>query len=236
MTHRTEIVAVKADSTPAEVAAKSAESGFSRLPVMSGTIDKITGIICVKDLLPLVAGYDNHYSAENFLRPVIYLPETATAKNVFIKLRDKKMQMAVITDEYGGTAGIVTMEDLLEEIVGSIQDEYDDEAEAIKEISPGIYEIDGLSQPHDVFTKLGLKIPDEDDEEFPDFDTYDTMSAFLLALAKVLPDHNGVIEEIYSGCKFTVIGVADMRITKIRAEILPPLSETDSMADEKSEP
>jgi putative hemolysin len=237
MTHRTEIVAVKAGATPSEVAAKSAESGFSRLPVYSETIDKITGIICVKDLLPLIADsdFDNSFQADEYLRPVIYIPETATAKNVFIKLRDKKMQMAVVTDEYGGTAGIITMEDLLEEIVGSIQDEYDDEAEEIKEISPGVYEIDGLSHPYDVLCKLGLKIPDEDNEDIPDFETYDTLSAFLLSLAGVLPDHTDMIEAVYDNCKFTALKVSDMRITKIKAEFITPLYENDIKEDEKSE-
>jgi putative hemolysin len=239
MTHRTEIVAVKAGSTPSEVALKSAESGFSRLPVYSGTIDKITGIICVKDLLPLIAddkSFSDSFCAEEYLRPVIYLPETATAKNVFIKLRDKKMQMAVITDEYGGTAGIITMEDLLEEIVGSIQDEYDDETEDIKEISPGEYEIDGLAQPQDILEKLGLPIPDEENEDIPDFDTYDTMSAFLLSLAGVLPDHTEDIEATYAGCTFSAIGISDMRITKIKAVFIPPMSENDSEESEKNEP
>ncbi|MDR0943540.1 MAG: hemolysin family protein [Ruminococcus sp.] len=235
MTHRTEIVAVKAGSSPSEVAAKSAESGFSRLPVYTGTIDKITGIICVKDLLPLIADsdYDNSFKADEYLRPVIYVPETATAKNVFIKLRDKKMQMAVITDEYGGTAGIITMEDLLEEIVGSIQDEYDDETEEIKEISPGEYEIDGLAQPQDVLEKLGLVIPDEENEGIRDFDTYDTMSAFLLSLAGVLPDHTEDIEAVYDNCKFKAMEVSDMRITKIKAVFIPPLSENDNEEVEK---
>jgi putative hemolysin len=241
MTHRTEIVAVKADSTPSEVATKSAESGFSRLPVYTGTIDKITGIICVKDLLPLISDdkcFSDTFCAEEYLRPVIYIPETATAKNVFIKLRDKKMQMAVITDEYGGTAGIITMEDLLEEIVGSIQDEYDDETEEIKEISPGEYEIDGLAQPQDILEKLGLIIPDEENEDIPDFDTFDTMSAFLLSLAGVLPDHTEDIEAVYDNCKFSAIEVSDMRITKIKAVFIPPLSENDTAQtgiSEKSE-
>jgi putative hemolysin len=217
---------------------KSAESGFSRLPVYTGTIDKITGIICVKDLLPLIAddkSFSDSFCAEEYLRPVIYIPETATAKNVFIKLRDKKMQMAVITDEYGGTAGIITMEDLLEEIVGSIQDEYDDETEEIKEISPGEYEIDGLAQPQDVLEKLGLVIPDEENEEIPDFDTYDTMSAFLLSLAGVLPDHTEDIEATYDNCKFSAIEVSDMRITKIKAVFIPPLTENSNEDVEKSE-
>ncbi|MDR0944295.1 MAG: hemolysin family protein [Ruminococcus sp.] len=238
MTHRTEIVAVRAGSTPSEVAMKSAESGFSRLPVYMGTIDKITGIICVKDLLPLIAddkSFSDSFCAEEYLRPVIYLPETATAKNVFIKLRDKKMQMAVITDEYGGTAGIITMEDLLEEIVGSIQDEYDDETEEIKEISPGEYEIDGLSHPHDVLSKLGLVIPDEENEGIRDFDTYDTMSAFLLSLAGVLPDHTEDIEATYDNCKFSAMEISDMRITKIKAVFIPPVSENDNQEDIKSE-
>jgi putative hemolysin len=241
MTHRTDIVGVKSSASPLEIAEKSAESGFSRLPVYSGTIDKIIGIIIVKDLLPLISGGAAEREAEEFLRPVLYFPETATAKNVFKKLRDNKMQMAVITDEYGGTAGIVTMEDLLEEIVGSIQDEYDDETENIVKIDEWAYNIDGLADPIEVFAELGLIPPEKNDEKFPDFDTFDTMSAFLIALAGVLPSESDNIEATYDGWKFTAESVNDMRITSIRAEKclekadLPEIPEDETLSDEKSE-
>ncbi|MDR0986067.1 MAG: hemolysin family protein [Ruminococcus sp.] len=234
MTHRTDIVAVKNTATPAEIAEKSAESGFSRLPVYNGTVDKIIGIIIVKDLLPLISCGAKEREAAEFLRPVLYFPETAAAKNVFKKLRDNKMQMAVITDEYGGTAGIVTMEDLLEEIVGSIQDEYDDETENIAKIDEWSYNIDGLADPIDVFSELGLAR----DDNTPDFDT---MSAFLIALAGVLPSESDKIEGIYDGWKFTAESVNDMRITSIRAEKcpenfdVPEFTEGDTAPDEKSE-
>jgi putative hemolysin len=243
MTHRTDIVGVKNSATPAEIAEKSAESGFSRLPVYNGSVDKIIGIIIVKDLLPLISCGAEERAAAEFLRPVLYFPETATAKNVFKKLRDNKMQMAVITDEYGGTAGIVTMEDLLEEIVGSIQDEYDDETEKITKIDEWSYNIDGLADPTDVLTELGLHIPSEDEETetIGNFDDYDTMSAFLIALSGVLPNDSDKIEAVYDGWKFSAKEVNDMRITAIRAEKLPEIGELQKItenaleADEKSD-
>jgi putative hemolysin len=229
MTHRTDIAAVKSEASPAEIASKAAETGFSRLPVYSGSIDRITGIICVKDLLALVAGYDNNYSAEHYKRPVIYLPGTATAKNVFKKLTDSKMQMAVIMDEYGGTAGIVTIEDLLETIVGSIQDEYDDEAEDITRISDTVCTVDGLANPADVLRELGLPLPENDE--------FDTMSAFLMDLAGALPDETEQFSAEYAGCVFTALSVDDMRITKIKAEIKenqPESNSPENQNDEKS--
>ncbi|MDR0986931.1 MAG: hemolysin family protein [Ruminococcus sp.] len=273
MTHRTDIVGVKSTDTPQKIAEKSAESGFSRLPVYNGSVDKIIGIICVKDLLPLISGdaeeeqagkraeeqakkhageqakkqaekQSKERAAAEFSRPVLYFPETATAKNVFKKLRDNKMQMAVITDEYGGTAGIVTMEDLLEEIVGSIQDEYDDETEKITKIDEWSYNLDGLADPTDVLTELGLHIPDGDSEEsetIGNFDNYDTMSAFLIALSGVLPNDSEKIEAVYDGWKFSATEVNDMRITAIRAEKcpeigeLPEITEDNPPSDEKSD-
>jgi putative hemolysin len=220
MTHRTDIVAVRAAADAREMAAKSAESGFSRLPVFTDTIDRITGIICVKDLLPLIVGVKTAENclAEHYQRPVIYLPESATAKNAFAKLTESKLQMAVITDEYGGTAGIVSVEDLLESIVGNIRDEYDDEPEEIEKISDSEYLIDGLANPGEVFSELGLPLPDDPDER-EEFETFDTASAFLMNLAGALPDKAENISARYKNCLFTALEVSDMRITRIRAEI-----------------
>jgi putative hemolysin len=225
MTHRTDIIAVKSSAAPAEIAAKAAETGFSRLPTFDGSIDRITGIICVKDLLALVAGYENNYTAEHYKRPVIYLPETATAKNVFKKLTESKMQMAVIIDEYGGTAGIVTIEDLLETIVGSIQDEYDDECEDVTQISETSFTIDGLANPADVLSELKLPLPESFER-----DKFDTMSAFLMELAGALPDDMEAIFAEYAGWRFTATDVDDMRITKINAEKLDDLPQNNSRA------
>jgi putative hemolysin len=233
MTHRTDIAAVRDTAVACEIAAKAADSGHSRLPVMKGSIDRIIGIINVKDLLPLIIDGDcedknTDKTAADYLRPVIYVPESATAKNIFKKLTDSKMQMAVITDEYGGTAGIVTIEDLLETIVGSIQDEYDDESEEIHKLDDDTYIIDGLADPTDVLTELSLPLP-----QIEDFDTFDTMSAFLIELAGAVPDKAEDIAVTYENRLFSAMSVSDMRITKIKAERMSLSPENNSENTEK---
>jgi putative hemolysin len=236
MTHRTDIIGIRDTAAACDIAAKSADSGHSRLPVYKGSIDRIIGIINVKDLLPLIIDPDKHSgkTAADYLRPVIYVPESATAKNIFGKLTESKMQMAVITDEYGGTSGIVTIEDLLETIVGSIQDEYDDESEEIRKVDEQTYIIDGLADPKDVFEMLSLPVElDEFSEE--DFDSFDTMSALLIELSGALPDKPDDITVSVGDFVFTAMSVTDMRITKIKAEKKQAEPENNIEDNEKSE-
>jgi putative hemolysin len=212
MTHRTDVTAVSGNSNCVEIIDKAVSSGFSRIPVFDENIDHIIGIICVKDLLTLI-GSENppaDVTAKHFIRDTIYLPETAPCKNAFKQMTEQKTQMAVIVDEYGGTSGIVTMEDILETIVGNIQDEYDDEAEEITHITDTIYSVDGLASPEKILPLLGLN-PDEDSE-------YETMSAYLIGLSGKLPEVGEVIQATEENVKFTAMSVRDMRITRIKAE------------------
>jgi putative hemolysin len=212
MTHRTEVTAVSSDSDCKIIIDKAVSSGFSRIPVYDENIDHIVGIICVKDLLTLVGGDEEKCSvtAKDFIRDTIYLPETAACKNAFKQMTEQKTQMAVIMDEYGGTSGIVTMEDILETIVGNIQDEYDDEAEEITKISDTVYLVDGLAPPETVLPKLGIEA-DKDIE-------YETMSAYLMGISGKLPEAGQRIWATVNNVKFTAISTGDMRITRIKAE------------------
>jgi putative hemolysin len=215
MTHRTDVTAVSSDSNCVEIIDKAVSSGFSRIPVFDENIDHITGILCVKDLLTLVGSQSppEDVCAQSFIRDTIYLPETAPCKNAFKQMTEQKTQMAVIVDEYGGTSGIVTMEDILETIVGNIQDEYDDETEEIIHITDTIYSVDGLASPEKILPVLGLT-PDEDS----DFEDFDTMSAYLIGLSGKLPEVGEVIQATEKNVKFTAVSVRDMRITRIKAE------------------
>jgi putative hemolysin len=212
MTHRTDVTAVSSKSNCVEIIEKAVSSGFSRIPVYSENIDHIIGVLCVKDLLTLIGNEKppEDVLASRFIRDTIYLPETASCKNAFKQMTDRKMQMAVIMDEYGGTSGIVTVEDILETIVGSIQDEYDDEAEEITRISDMVYSVDGLASPEVILPKLGICADDEE--------AYDTMSAFLIGLSGKLPEIGQKIEATKDNVKFTAMSSRDMRITRIKAE------------------
>ena len=215
MTHRTDMVAVSENAAISEVVKTAIDTGFSRIPVYQESVDHIIGVICVKDLLCLI-GADNEVvdkaDIKTFQRDIIYLPKTLSCKEVSRRLSEKKMQMAVIIDEYGGTAGVVTMEDIIESIVGNIQDEYDNEEEDLIENPDGTFIIDGMADVSKILPKLGLELPDDDD-----FDEIRTMSGFIVNLLGHIPEPDETPEVLYEGVLFAGLVIEDMCITKIKA-------------------
>lgn len=222
MTHRTDMLAVPKEATATETAALAQEEGFSRIPVYDGQIDTIVGVVLVKDLLPLV-GKQSDCGVTELMRPAIFVPETAKCRDVFQRMRREKMQLAIVSDEYGGTAGMVTMEDLLEEIVGSIEDEYDDEEAELTELRAGVYSIAGSADPEDILPKLGVKF-EADDE-------YDTMSAFVVHLLGRIPQEGERPVAEQDGVRYTLLSYEDNWISRIQAEIIR--SEACSDSEEK---
>ena len=213
MTHRTDITAVKIPADVSEIVNAAISSGFSRIPVYEDTIDHIIGIICVKDLLCLVGSEAAESAlAESFVREIVYFPESVSCGEAFKRLTAKKLQMAVVIDEYGGTAGIVTMEDIVETIVGNIQDEYDDEEEALIQISEDTYTIDGTSDPEEILPEFGINLPEDNN--------FDTMSGFIVELLGRIPEENENPSVKYENLLFTVLVTEDKCITKIKATIL----------------
>ena len=140
MIHRVNITAIDINSSLDDIIYLALEKGFSRLPVYVGSVDKIVGAIIVKDLLCLI-GDDNldDFDLKKFIRELIFIPETCTCSNAFKFMTTAKTGMAVVIDEYGGTAGIVTLEDIIEPVMGNIQDEYDSESALIKKIGEEKY-------------------------------------------------------------------------------------------------
>lgn len=219
MTHRKDMIAVPSTATASETAAIAMEEGFSRIPVYENLVDTIVGVVLVKDLLPLV-GKAEDCPVTELMREALFVPETAKCRDVFQRMRRDKMQLAIVSDEYGGTAGMVTMEDLLEEIVGSIQDEYDDEEAEFTEISAGVYSIDGAADPEDVLPRLGIH--SEENDEF------DTMSAFVVHLLGRIPNEGERPTIEHSGVRYTLLSYEDNWISRIQAEVLPKEQETES--------
>lgn len=213
MTHRTDIVGVEKNSAVSEIVNAAISSGFSRIPVYEDSMDHIIGIVCVKDLLCMI-GSDASSSAkaESFVREVLFVPETIPCGELFKQLSEKHMQMAVAADEYGGTAGIVTMEDILESIVGNIQDEYDDETEEIIKISDDTYTIDGTAEPEHILENFGITLPEDND--------FDTMSGFIVSLLGRIPGEDENPSVTYENVVFTVLIVEDMCITKLKATVI----------------
>ncbi|MBD5129059.1 MAG: HlyC/CorC family transporter [Ruminococcaceae bacterium] len=223
MTHRTNIVGVDVNSiTLDDLIYLALDLGFSRIPVYEETIDKIVGIIIVKDLLCLIGKTDlSDFKIGDFLRDVSYVPESCSCPDVFKTLTAMKSGMAVVVDEYGGTAGIVTLEDLIEAVMGNIQDEYDDEKQLITKIDAETYDVAGEADPEEVFGLFGIELP-EDHE-------YETISGFVTDKLGYIPEGTDLVPPTveYEGIMLAVVQVEDRNILKIRATKLPEPTEDE---------
>lgn len=211
MTHRVNIAAVEEGVSTDDIVYLALEEGFSRIPVYRESIDNIIGIILVKDLLCLI-GKENseEYTAKDFIRQVSFIPESCPCDEAFKQLTESKSGMAVAIDEYGGTAGLVTVEDLIESVMGNIQDEYDDEEVSIKQLGRDKYQIEGECDPEEVLELFGYELP-EDHE-------YDTVAGFVTDLLGYIPeDTDKTPHTDYEDVRFVVTEVSDNCISKIIA-------------------
>ncbi len=214
MTPRTDMTAIPVETGVSEAMETAVENGVSRLPVYEEDIDRVVGVLYCKDLLPYVGKpLPETVSVQTLMRKPLFVPETKRCGELFSEMTALHTQMAMVVDEYGGIAGIVTMEDLLESIVGNMQDEYDHEEEEVTRLSDGVYEIDGAMDIEQVGQLLSCEIPQGD---------YDTLGGFLLErLGRVpAPDEHPQVE--YGGLRFTVMRMQEKRIDSVHVEILPP--------------
>lgn len=215
MTHRKDIVGVDCEEASfRQVINIAMETGYSRLPVYREDIDHIIGILYVKDLFGCI--HDNseaEFSAQKLMRTPLYIPESMHCRDLFKKFKDEKTQMAVVIDEYGGTSGIVTMEDVVESIVGNIQDEYDNEQEDIAKVSDNSYRFDGSVPLDEVKRLLDIDIDEDVD--------YDTLSGFLIHLIGRIPEDGEQLDVPYENVNFHVALVEDKRITTVIATVQP---------------
>ena len=224
MTHRTDIAAAEIGSSIADVVNIAISTGFSRIPVYEDTIDRITGIINVKDLLCLIGSEDaSAFELKSFMRDVCYVPESGSCDDIFKELTAKRQGLAVVLDEYGGTAGIVTTEDLVEAIVGNIRDEYDDESEDIVKISDGVYIADGTADPYKTLGSIGISLPEDSD--------FDTVSGFVISLLDGhIPAEDEKPVAHWDGAELAVLVTEDMVIKKLKITI--PEKEKENTGEE----
>ena len=212
MTHRTEICAVEDTDPLDKILDVACGERYSRIPVYRETVDNIIGIIHIKDLLRIDPAT---FKLENVLREAAFVPESQKLDEVLDVLRKNSTHLAVVVDEYGGTAGIVTMEDILEELVGNIYDEYDTEEEIIEEqeitqLGDDTYLVAGLTSIETVNEQLGVEIPD---------DEYGTVSGFVIGLLGKIPEEDTHPEADYKELHFTVESSNDKIITQLRIDI-----------------
>ncbi len=213
MTHRTDLDAVEDTASVDEVVALAMEEGRSRIPVFHEDLDDIVGILYIKDLLKYVGKpVPGGCPLTGLMRKTLFVPESKKCRELFAQMQQSKLQMAVVVDEYGGTAGIVTMEDLLESIVGNIQDEYDDEEEEMVQLDDKTYTIDGTTDLDEVADLLDIDLPEEE---------YDTLGGMLTGMLGRIPETGDGASVILHGYRFTVQSVDDRRIGKVLCERLP---------------
>ncbi len=226
MTHRTEMTAIEVNRSLEEVAEIAVENGYSRIPVFEEDPDNIVGILYAKDLLKFVGrGIPKDLTIAKVMRKALYVPETQSCGDLFKAMNESRTQFAIVIDEYGGTAGIVTLEDVIESIVGNIQDEYDDEEEEIIQINETTFTIDGTTDLDEVDELVGVELPEGD---------YDTLGGFVISLLGYLPGEIGeepIVAE-YKNLKFTVLSIDERRIDEIKVEILPEPEKNDEDEDE----
>jgi CBS domain containing-hemolysin-like protein len=210
MVPRTDVVAINYDTPRDRLIQIVTEEGYSRMPVYKDSIDNIVGLIYTKDLISLLEHRDL-IVLQDIIRPPYFVPDAIKISKLMKELQDRKMHMAVVIDEFGGTQGIVTMEDILEEIVGEIHDEYDEVLKDVEQSTDGAALVNARMNIKDFNEKFEVEIPDEPE--------YETMSGFLSKITGHIPELN---EEIsYNNIQFTVVKKSQRRIRQVRVKKLP---------------
>lgn len=216
MTHRKHIIAMDQEMPVEEAIRFILENNYSRVPVYEEDIDSITGMVHLRDLMKcyMDGAYGNVPVKEltDYIRPVKFIPETRGIDKLFQEMQEEKCHMVVVLDEYGQTEGIVTMEDIVEEIVGNIQDEYDEEEELIKKCADGSYLVDGMTQLHDLEELLQIEFEAED---------YDTINGYLVYCLDRIPSEDEQCSIRFGGYIFHVLSVDNNTIQKVRIEKAP---------------
>ncbi len=223
MTHRKQVVALPIDSTYEEVMDVATNEKYTRIPVYKETIDEIVGILHIKDLLG-VSNDDGGFSLEKIMRPPLFVHETKKISDLFHEMKKGKMQLAVIVDEYGGTMGIATIEDMLEEIVGNITDEFDEEEQELLKMNDGGFLVRGDMTLSDLEEAIGVDLVSED---------YDTIAGLTLSLLDRVPDHGETPEVQYKNLKIKVIQVEENWISKLLLHVIPEEPDEEEKEDEE---
>ncbi len=208
MLHRTSVVGIPISSRLEDVIDLIIKERYTRYPVYEENIDNIIGILNVKDLIQLYINKSQDFNLEKIIREPYFVPESKKIDDLFKDLQRKKIHMAVAIDEYGGTAGIITMEDLIEEIVGNIFDEFDEEEKEFEKLDENTFLINGVVSLERVKDFLNVDLP---------IDDYDTLSGFLIGQLGRIPreEENPTIE--FEGLVFKVEEMVEKRISKVKA-------------------
>ncbi|HNR66861.1 MAG TPA: hemolysin family protein [bacterium] len=215
MIPRTDMVCVSNDTSTDDLILLIKEKGHTRIPVYEETIDQIRGIINAKDLLPSVLNKRNNINLIRLARPALFVPESKKIDDLLRLFQKERQHMAIVVDEYGGTAGLVTLEDVLEEIVGEIRDEYDQEVALHKQLDENTYLVDAKIDIYTLNELLGVAIPEKDE--------YDTLGGFIFELTGAVPQEDEVIT--YEKLEMVTVKVERNRIVKVKIRRIDPAIE-----------
>ncbi len=223
MIPRTDMMCIQNDISYEELTRFTLENQYTRYPVYEENIDKILGFIHVKDLYSLSMSKEN-FSIEKLIRPLMLVPETMTLDNLIIEFKKSHGQMAVVIDEFGGTAGLITLEDVLEEIIGEVQDEFDEEEEAdIKEIAENTYLANAMMRIDEL-----VEFFDLNEAEFEE-DDVETIAGLVVKLLGRIADVSDTVS--FNGLTFTVVEVDGARVTKLQV-YKEPIPESLTQTEE----
>lgn len=218
MTPRVDMTAIDISSTFAEALDVVVKSGYARIPVYDGSQDNISGILYARDLLPYIGNEKAPgvgFLWQKLLREAYFVPESRMIDDLLEDFRTRRIHMAVVIDEYGGTRGIVTLEDVLEEIVGDINDEYDDEEKTYRRLPDDTFVFEGKTLLTDFFRVTGL---DEDDYEDVTQDA-ETLAGMLLSIKGDFPKEKEPL--VYGRCRFLILDIDHHRIASVRVKVMP---------------
>jgi CBS domain containing-hemolysin-like protein len=216
MVPRTKISGIDISSSKQELLDMIITEGYSRMPVYDDVIDKIIGIVHAKDILPLLAR-NEEIVLKDIIRKPYFIPETKKINDLMAELQQKRIQIAIVLDEFGGTAGMVTLEDIVEELVGEIQDEYDEEKPIVEKVNDREFIVNALAPIYDVNEHLPHDLPEDGD--------FDTVSGWLGDIFGKIPDVGEQKES--NGYNITVLRKSDQNIESVKLELL--INEEDAV-------
>ena len=217
---RADIIAIEERASFAELAALFAEAGHSRIPVYRETLDTIVGMVHIRDAFAILAGKSPvPDSLEPLIRQPLYVPESMGALDLLAEMRAKRTHLAIVLDEYSGTEGLLTFEDLVEEIVGEVEDEHDDAPEALMvPLEGGLWEADARAELEDVAKEIDQRLADVEED-------VDTLGGLAFVIAGRVPDAGEILEHDESGWKLEIIGSDGRRVTRLRLH--PPVEKEE---------
>ncbi len=220
MTPRVDMTDIDVSSSFNQVMEVVLETGYSRLPVYRGTQDNIVGVLYSRDLLPYIGNANDDFDWRTLLRKPYFVPESRMIDDLLEDFRRRRIHIAIVVDEFGGTQGVVTLEDVLEEIVGDINDEYDEEEKTYKKLPDDTFIFEGKTILSDFFRITGL-----DEEDYAEVtQDCETLAGMLLAIRGDFPKEKEPL--VYGRCRFLILDITNRRISSVRVKVMPDIQQS----------